>query len=43
MLGYENEGPGTGVKGYYYDNEDFIGDHEEEKEESEIDFTWDNE
>lgn len=25
MLGYENEGPGDGVIGMYYDNEDFIG------------------
>ena len=27
MLGYENEAPGDGVTGLYYDNEDFMGDH----------------
>lgn len=34
MLGYENEGPGDGIKSEYYDNEDFMGDPKVKKTES---------
>jgi len=43
MLGYENEGPGDGIKSEYYDNEDFMGDSKVNKMESQVDFKWDNE
>ena len=43
MLGYENEGPGDGVKGSYYDNEDFMGEPATEKVDNLVDFMWENE
>jgi hypothetical protein len=43
MLGYENEAPGDGVTGMYFDNEDFIGDPAFDRVDSAVDFQWDNE
>ena len=43
MLGYENESPGDGITGIYYDNEDFIGEPKITKLDNQVDFSWDNE
>ena len=43
MLGYENESPGDGITGQYFDNEDFIGEPEIEKTDNNINQSWDNE
>ncbi len=43
MLGYENEAPGDGITGSYYDNEDFIGEPDIEKTDNNINQSWDNE
>lgn len=43
MLGYENEGPGDGLTGLYFDNEDFMGEPASEKIDNQVDFSWENE
>lgn len=42
LLGYEAEGPGDGLLGKYYNNEDFLGKTTDRTDEH-IDFTWENE
>ncbi len=42
MLGYENEGPGDGLVGLYYNNEDFSGPTVK-RIDAKIDHEWDNE
>jgi len=39
MLGYEEEPYGDGILGYYYDNEDFLGEPIM-REDNEIEFDW---
>lgn len=39
MLGYEKDQPGDGLKGEYYNNEDFLG-NPLIKEDMGVDFDW---